>query len=197
MTNSFAIVPAAGLSLRMGQHKLLMPWGDSTVIEQVLTAWTSSRVDRVVVVVRRDDAALIKACRMFSVDMVAMHPPPLEMKASVRYGLEFIRQAASPGEKDVWLLAPADMPRLCVETIDRLLDSHKPQHPTILVPRYENRRGHPVLFPWSAAVDVSTLAADEGVNALLKRHRVRYVETRDAAIHDDLDTPEDYQRLNS
>lgn len=196
MSRSFAIVPAAGVSQRMGQHKLLMPWGDSTVIEHVLAAWTSSNVTHTVVVLRRDDKPLIKACRKLSVDVVAPETPPAEMKTSVRFGLDFVRQIAAPTDKEVWLLAPADMPRLHSETINRLLSDHKPRKPSILVPRRNSERGHPVLFPWSTAADVTTLEADEGVNALLDRHPVRYIETTDATIRDDLDTPEDYDRLS-
>ena len=33
MFRSFAIIPAAGRSVRMGRQKLLMPWGDATLIE--------------------------------------------------------------------------------------------------------------------------------------------------------------------
>jgi CTP:molybdopterin cytidylyltransferase MocA len=180
----------------MGKQKLLMSWGDATVIEQVLTAWTKSNVSRVVVVLRRDDKNLIKKCRQFALDVVAPEVPPAEMKASVRFGLDFVRQVAAPTEKDVWLLAPADMPRLQTETIDLLLAEHNSRKPSILVPRCKSERGHPVLFPWPTAADVSTLEAHEGVNALLDRHPIRYIETADTTIRDDLDTPEDYKRLS-
>lgn len=181
----------------MGQHKLLMPWGDSTVIENVLTAWTASQVSRTVVVLRREDRPLIKKCRKFPIDVVAPETPPPEMKTSVRFGLDLIRQVAAPTDQDVWLLAPADMPRLQAATIDQLLSEHDPSNPSILVPRCQSGRGHPVLFPWPTAAEVSTLDADEGVNALLDRNGVGYVDVLDATIRDDLDTPNDYSRLST
>ena len=56
---SFAVIPAAGLSRRMGEkQKLLLPWGDATLIEHVLRAWLDSRIDRIVLVSRRDDRDL-------------------------------------------------------------------------------------------------------------------------------------------
>ena len=42
-TRSFAVVPAAGRSRRMGRPKLLLPWGESTIIQQVLGAWRASQ----------------------------------------------------------------------------------------------------------------------------------------------------------
>lgn len=197
MANSFVIVPAAGRSRRMGRHKLLLPWQKSTVIESVLDAWTQSRVDRVVVVLRCDDTPLIEACRAFPVDVVVPGQAPPEMKDSVRVGLDFLRQTAKPKEEDVWLLAPADMPRLNPGTIDRLLAAHSSRRPAILVPRDEAGRGHPVLFPWPTTIEVSSLGADQGINVLLGRHHVRYIDRPDPTIHDDLDTPEDYKRLVS
>jgi CTP:molybdopterin cytidylyltransferase MocA len=82
------------------------------------------------------------------------------------------------------------------ETIDLLLAEHNSRKPSILVPRCESGRGHPVLFPWDTAAEVSTLEAHEGVNALLDRHPIRYIETADSTIRDDLDTPEDYKRMS-
>ena len=52
---SFAIIPAAGRSQRMGEPKLLLPWGQSTIIEHVLAVWCASRVEAVVMVVHPDD----------------------------------------------------------------------------------------------------------------------------------------------
>ena len=192
---SFAIVPAAGRSARMGRPKLLLPWGERTVIETVLAAWRASRVETIVVVTRGDDAALAEVCRHCGVIVASAFPPPPDMKASVRHGLAFIAQTWQPAPHDVWLVAPADLPRLSAETIDRVLTAYDPRRPEIIVPRTE-RRAHPVLFPWSLADEVERLPADTGIDGLLRRHAVREVHVEaTAAAGDDLDTPEDYERL--
>ncbi|MBI2479659.1 MAG: hypothetical protein HYV60_13815, partial [Planctomycetia bacterium] len=64
-------------------------------------------------------------------------------------------------------------------------------------PTSDGKRGHPVLFPWAVASSVATLAENEGVNALLERFPVRTLECSGPAIHGDLDTPDDYERLRS
>ena len=38
MTRTFGLIPAAGKSRRMGRPKLMLPLGDSTVLEQVFAA---------------------------------------------------------------------------------------------------------------------------------------------------------------
>src|ERR1044071_5122078 len=45
-----AIILAAGQSKRMGQPKMLLPWGRSTVIEQVITTFLNAGIEDVTVV---------------------------------------------------------------------------------------------------------------------------------------------------
>jgi molybdenum cofactor cytidylyltransferase len=178
----------------MGQDKLLMPWGDATVVESILASWRESKVDDIVVVTRRDQAELRKLCG--DAIVVACETDPPEMKDSVRAALNHIQQTFSPADQDVWLLAPADMPQLDATVTDTVLAAHNPSAPSIIVPVKGDKRGHPVLFPWALAAIVEQLSDDEGVNALLKRHPVRRLECDSTNIHGDLDTPEDYQRLH-
>lgn len=193
---SFAIVPAAGRSVRMGRPKLLLPWGEWTVIEQVLAAWLGSRVTRTLVVVRADDVRLAEVCRNCGAAVVTADPPPPDMKASVRCALEHIAGHWQPAPHDAWLVAPADLPRLATATIDRVLAAYDSTQPEIVAPRIAGLRGHPVLFPWSLAAEVARLPSDVGIDELLRRYPVRDVPvdaSADSAA--DLDTPEDYRRL--
>jgi molybdenum cofactor cytidylyltransferase len=192
---SFAIIPAAGRSARMGRPKLLLPWGDSTLMEHVLAAWRTSRVGQVVVVVRPDDRALGELCSAVGAEVVMPDVAPPEMRVSVQLGLEHVEQHHAPNSSDVWLLAPADMPGLSAGLINRLLESHDAQSPSVVVPTFGGKRGHPVLFPWALAEQVKRLDANEGVNALVERHRPRLLDGDDQAVLHDLDTPQDYDRL--
>src|SRR5690606_25777101 len=81
----FAVIPAAGQSRRMGQHKLLLPWAGRTVFEAVVAAWQGVPVEAAVVVARSDDRPLIELCRRLSLDVVLPDPPPDDMKASVAH----------------------------------------------------------------------------------------------------------------
>lgn len=194
---SFAIVPAAGRSLRMGRPKLLLPWRRTTVIQHVLAAWTASRIERVVVIVHPEDDDLASLCRNSGVDVVVPARAPPEMKVSIEHGLRYVEQTYGPAANDVWLLAPADIPGIGTSTIDQLLASHQDRRPAIAVPTQNGRRGHPVLFPWPLAREVSELADDEGVNVLLRRHPVHEIACSEAGGLDDLDTPDDYRRLQN
>jgi molybdenum cofactor cytidylyltransferase len=192
--HSFAIVPAAGRSRRMGQPKLLLPWQGRTVIEHVVSAWNASRVEHVVVVVSPDDLPLAEICRRLPCHLVVPDAPPPEMKDSVGWGLEWIKQHFAPQPADAWLVGPADLPRLSAAVIDAVLAAYDPNQASIVVPRQAGHGGHPVLFPWRLASQAHALAESETLKDLLTRSKVRELDVPDSAAGD-LDTPEDYRRL--
>src|SRR5262245_47925889 len=90
VSRSFAIIPAAGHSIRMGQPKLLMPLEGRPLILHVLAAWLASKSERVVVVVRPDDADLAEVTKCAGAEVVVPAMAPLDMKASLAHGLEHI-----------------------------------------------------------------------------------------------------------
>jgi molybdenum cofactor cytidylyltransferase len=203
---SFAIVPAAGQSRRMGRAKLLLPWRDSTVIESVLAAWRASQVERVVVTVGPTDDELATRCSACGAEVVRAASAPPQMKDSVLLALEHIRATAAPSDTDAWLLAPADGVGLTARAINLVIDEFvscaaASGTAKIVVPCVGGRRGHPVAFPWRLATEVGRLGADEGINVLRKRHAAHQWDIAEALgdeaeqILIDLDTPQDYRRL--
>jgi len=193
---SFAILPAAGLSRRMGQPKLLMQWHrNHTIIDAALDAWQKSQISRVIVVIRADDIELQKQCQKHDVQIVLPDVAPPQMKDSVLAALTWIETSCSPTADDVWLLAPADMPRLSSRVVNQLLNEHDPRAPAILKPTFAGRHGHPILFPWPLASEAKLLPADVGLDALTRRHEVRIVNCEEASILDDLNTPAEYDVL--
>ncbi len=176
------------------RNKLLLPWGDSTIIEQVLKAWILSRVERVVLVTRADDQPLHDRLPIVSkLDRVIPDKNPDDMKQSVLFGLEHLGRACSPSDHDRWLIAPADMPDLSAELINRVIDANASPS-AIVVPTFSGRRGHPISLPWAAAREVGQLGSDEGINRLLKRWTVERVAADPDQYPEDIDTEDDYRR---
>lgn len=190
---SFAIVPAAGRSRRMGTPKLLLPWRHHTMVEEVLHRWKAAGVDHRIVVVHPADAELAQIARAAGAEVVVAPEPPPDMKVSVRLGLEYAAGRWQPQTADAWLLAPADMPELSPEIARRLLAEHETHPEAIVVPNHNGRRGHPVLFPWPLAAAVGQLPEDRGVNVLVERGPVVEVPF-DLPRAADIDTPDEYDQ---
>lgn len=189
-------MPAAGAGARMGQPKLLLPWGERTLIEQTLAAWKRSRVTATFVAALAEDVELAAVCRGMEVHVAVLPVRPAEMKDTICLALEQVSATYAPAPCDVWLLAPADMPHLSTAVIDHLLAHHRPTEPRILVPTIAGQRGHPVLFPWSVVAKILELPANEGLNALVARLGATELpcdQITTAAAFTDIDTPDDYQ----
>ena len=192
---SYAIIPAAGHSRRMGDaHKLLLPWHDGTVIDHVLRMWTSSRADHVVVVVRADDSELQAACQCWPVELVLPEIDPPDMRTSVWRGLQHIEQCFQPSAADRWLVAPADMPSLSTEIVDQVISAGE-RTERVVVPKFGTRSGHPASFPWELKSTVAEIPADQGLNWLMANHVVEWLDLAEECLPEDIDTPRDYIRL--
>ena len=194
----FSVVPASGHSRRMGRPKLLLPWKGVTVIEHVVQTLLDAECSEVLVVIRSEDQLLQEAVRRTRATIVIPPVNPTDMRMSVQYGLQKLMQFCNPQPSDAWFLVPADHPTLEVEWVKTLQRVYRKHPLEIHVPVYEGRRGHPVLFPWSLAQEVTALPEDKGINALLHAHPsiVREQSFHFREILDDLDTPDDYRRLN-
>lgn len=190
-----AIVPAAGHSRRMGQPKLLLKLGEKTVIARVVEALYAAGIEKVLVVVRPEDLPLAEEVRRTPAALVLPEIAPPDMRVSVEMALRSLEPAADAWEG--WMLIPADHPTLEPRAIEELIAAWDSDRSRIAVPSWQGRRGHPTLFPWETAVEVSQLPVDKGLNSLLRSRPERVLEV--AASNDgvliDLDTPEDWERI--
>jgi molybdenum cofactor cytidylyltransferase len=196
----FAIVPAAGLSRRMGQPKLVMDFAGKTVIERLLTALDHPAIIETVVVFRRDDTDLADALAQLPrsrVNAVQPEIDPPDMRHSVEYGLEDLRRRHDPQPHDGWLLIPADHPVLDREVLDELITAWHTTDEEILIPQHAGVSGHPAFFRWTLAERLREIPGDQGLNWLSAAPgvRVRLLPVDSESILLDLDTPDDYQRI--
>ncbi len=190
----FALIPAAGRSRRMGTSKLLLPWLNTTVIEQLISTLARPDVTAVAIVIRPDDHALQEVVqRTSAIAVIPDHEPP-EMRDSIEIGLRAIRQRFTPADNDGWLLIPADHPLIEPEVLDGLLTRWSQGDCQALLPMLGQRRGHPTFLRWSLAEQIEQLPRDVGVNTLLRSSPSLVTEwpTDRESVLADLDTPEDY-----
>lgn len=193
----FAVIPAAGLSRRMGEPKLLLNLAGKTVIERLLNALDHPQITSRSVVVRSSDLPLQAEVTRLKGSLVIPAVDPPDMRSSVATAIESIEKQYAPDDRDGWLLVPADHPVLDRHLIEMVLDCWQSNPSRILVPRCGQRRGHPTLFQWSLAREVAKIPADRGLNWLLREYSNEVTEllVESTAAITDLDTPDDYRRL--
>jgi len=186
-----AIILAAGESRRMGANKMLFPLGETTVIGHVVDQFQKSRAGRIIVVAGHEAERTARALADRKI-VVAENPVFTEgMLSSVRRGLEAI-----PVECQGIMVGLGDQPSVSAEVIDRLIGAFEEQGKGIVVPAYNGKRGHPLLFSERYRAEILTQYDEVGLSGLLQAHADDVFElTVDTpSILNDMDYPEDYRR---
>ena len=186
-----AVVLAAGGSTRFGRPKQLLPLGESTMIEQVLSAVMAASVDQVVVVLGSSAAQIAEripaGCRI-----VVNREWESGISSSIRAGLELV----DPGVEAA-LFVLADQPCITGTALRRILQAYYARDKTIVVPTVRGQRGAPVLFDRRLFPELQALWGDVGGRQVLACHedQVQEVEMESSDVFLDVDTLADYRRL--
>lgn len=186
-----AVIPAAGLSSRMGRFKPLLPCGDSTVIEASVGTALDYADTAAAVLGNRADELRKLLCESFGDSLVLAYNPDYaatDMLASVKIGLRQL------GDCDAFFLVPADMPMISPKTYSALIEAFDGTA-EVLVPSLNGRRGHPPLISAALIPEILESEGSGGLKAVFSRHTVRVINVSDKGILTDLDTPGDLDKL--
>ena len=189
MSQFGAIILAAGLSSRMVENKVLLPWRDGQpMVAQVAETFLRAGLSDVQVVTGRD-AALVRDA-VAHLNLACVHNPDYatgEMLSSVKAGLR-----ALPADIRAAFIQPADMPCLPVDVIRQLAAAH--EKGWNLAPRFKGQRGHPVLLDRAYWRTMLELPARAKPRAALRGSRLRLLDVADEGVLLDVDTREAYER---
>ncbi|GIW87393.1 MAG: glycosyl transferase [Isosphaeraceae bacterium] len=193
-----AIIPACGLSQRMGRPKLLLACEGRTLIRRLVEAIRLGGVDRVLVVTATETELpgadqIASEAQAAGAAALRLRPRAADMRGSIAAGLAELANSLNPPSHV--LITPGDCPGLSSPLISRLLLEGQRAPESLIVAAHRGRRGHPLLLPWSIARQVDGLPPNVGLNALLGQYadRLRLVEAGDAAVLADLNTPSQYE----
>jgi molybdenum cofactor cytidylyltransferase len=179
-----AIILAAGKSVRMGQQKMLMPWGNSTVLGKVMETLQAAEVEDIIVVTNSKIAPQITNYKL----PITINDNG-EMLESIQLGLEAQKPTA-----EATLICLGDQPQVEESSVRKVCTIFRENRSSIVVPSYQMRRGHPWLIARELWNEVLQMSAPESMRNFLNTHRndIFYVELDTPSILTDLDTPADY-----
>jgi molybdenum cofactor cytidylyltransferase len=188
-----AIILAAGESRRMGRPKMLLPWGDGTVLGQVLSTYRSAGVEDILVVTGGAHQPVMKIVKQFGARGIFNNEfAGGEMISSLQRGLQALLPQA---EVQAALVGLGDQPQVQERSIRSISEAFKTRHSALIVPSFQMRRGHPWLVARSLWRELLELRTPQSPRDFMNRHAmdIHYVEVDSASILADLDTPEDYK----
>ena len=207
-----AIILAAGESRRMGQPKLLLPWGKTTVLGQVVFMFavglsTDSKTQKMRGQtdkrIKTDDEILVVTGG--AQELVEAEVARLAEQYPVRaiYNPEYVRGgmlssiqaglAALGPEVHAALIGLGDQPQVREETVRSICAAFVQVESMLVIPSFQERRGHPWLVARPLWPEILALPTSTTPRQFLNAHtgQVEYVPA-DESILLDLDTPEDY-----
>jgi CTP:molybdopterin cytidylyltransferase MocA len=172
----------------MGRPKALLPIRGRTFIENILEAISRSSIAHTIVVVghHRDEIQ-----KRVSIPAIVFNPDYEKgMITSFQAGIH-----ALPSGTAATFLFLVDHPLVSPATIEAL--AAKADRNRIVVPTFEGRRGHPVLFGATIIGEIAGLPSSQGANVVVRKDpsRVLAVPVDDHGILVDIDTPEEFRKL--
>ncbi len=188
------IILAAGMSSRMGSaNKLLLPYRNHTVIEEVVAQVSASKVNQVLVITGYERERIN--------EVLAGH---LSSRISIVHNNDFAKGRAESikraigqiaGVSDAALFMVADKPTLGHQLIDRAIDRFRRDRPPLLYVMTPTGRGHPIIFSEKLFPGLLSLKGDRVGDDLVAEYADEAIELTDEIPQIDIDTEDDYRIL--
>ncbi len=171
------------------RNKLLLPLGRRTVLDRVVTSALRTDPLEVIVVTGAERKAVEAALSDHPVHLVHNSDYEEGMAASLRAGVQAASSRASG-----FAIMLGDLPFIDSSTISHLCGRLEPGG--IVIPCFEGRQGHPVVFARRFRADLLALSGDVGARCVIESYpeSVLNVDADDPGILFDIDTMADYRR---
>ncbi len=188
-----ALIPAAGLSSRMGQYKPLLPLGDATMIATVIGRFKQAGIQEILVVTGHNHDRLAPAVVAAGARPLFNPDYALGMFSSIRTGV-----AGLPKGLKGFFLLPADIPAIRLTTIQRIQEKFEENKDALIIPTFKGKTGHPPLIPGRLIPAITGTDPDGNLRQILfsdgedlQKQPVQ-LPVYDQGILMDADTPKGY-----
>jgi CTP:molybdopterin cytidylyltransferase MocA len=185
--NVAGLILGAGESRRMGSPKALLQYRGETFLDTLIGLFAGPC--RTVTVVLGAGAGDIRARVGRPATFVVNPGWALGQTTSMQCGLR-----AVPADAEGVLFTLVDHPAVSPATIHALLDGKRP---LIRVPRFDNRRGHPIWFSRELIPEFLALPETGAARDVVRIHaaETEFLDVDDPGILADIDDAEAYRRL--
>ena len=183
----------ARTSLTFTHPKALLHYRQQTFLETIVEACRAAGFARRIVVLGTDEDKVLSEVSLEDVTVVQNPDPATGPLASLKLGL---RELLNHPVEAV-LVWHVDRPHVSVATVEALAARFQEGKPAIVLPEHSGRRGHPVLFSRAVFEELLGAPLDQGARAVVNADpsRVVAIAVDDAAVVEDVDTPEAYRDL--
>jgi molybdenum cofactor cytidylyltransferase len=190
-----AVILSAGESSRMGRPKALLPIDGVRFIEKIVTTLKATSVGQIVVVLGHNVNELRRTMSDLPVDLVINPDYKRGQLTSLLAAIRGIEAGKDAEHVDGILVHLVDHPYIKADLVNLMIERFYETERLIVVPRYRDRRGHPVIFSRALFGELLAAPLDRGAKAVVHAHRddTLEIDTNDEGAIIDIDTPEEYR----
>jgi len=189
-----ALILGAGSSRRMGTPKLLLPWGRSSIVGHLMRQCQLLGAAQVAIVIASEAVELrreLDSLKFPRRDRILNLQPERGMFGSIQRAARWRGWNKSLTH---WLILLGDQPHLRLATFRQLIDFAAQHREKVCQPQSGLRWRHPVVLPKQMFRKLRSSNANTLREFLLGCERAGF-ECRDPGLDNDIDTPEDYQKI--
>jgi len=187
-----AVILSAGESSRMGRPKALLPIDGVRFVEKIVSTLKSTDVGNIIVVLGHNAEEIRRKIRNLPVTILINHDYKQGQLSSLQVAIR--RLESSGGPVDGILVHLVDHPYIEAKLVNLMIDRFYETKKLIVVPRFQDRRGHPVIFARALFSELLAAGTDQGAKPVVHAHRddTLEIDTDDKGVLIDIDTPEEY-----
>jgi CTP:molybdopterin cytidylyltransferase MocA len=172
----------------MGQPKALLPIQNQPAILRCLGTLVGS-VSEIIVILGSESKAVATLLETMPVEIMINTLPGSDMAKSVRLGYQAMQRQSTGA-----LICLVDYPLVQPETMKQMIATAMSTPDRIIIPTFQERRGHPTLLPRALLAEIY-----QGFNLreIIGRHpdKVTLVPVADEGVVLEMDTPEEYREI--
>jgi molybdenum cofactor cytidylyltransferase len=166
-----AVILSGGASTRMGSPKALLPFQGRPFLEHLLAVTTHQQISVRRVVLGAHAEPISKAINLKSDEIVINENWEQGQLSSIQAAIRSL-----PASTDGLLLCLIDHPLVSKALVDQLITRFYASEIKIVLPVYQGRRGHPVIFSASLYDELLQAPLDQGARAVVWAHSKEVAE---------------------
>jgi molybdenum cofactor cytidylyltransferase len=190
-----AVILSAGESSRMGRPKALLPIDGVRFVEKIVAALKSTDVGNIIVVLGHHAEEMRQKIGDLPVTILVNHDYKQGQLSSLQVAIRHLESSSEGSPVDGILVHLVDHPYISATLVDLMIDRFYETKKLIVVPRFQGRRGHPVIFARALFLELLAAGTEKGAKPVVHAHRddTLEIDTDDEGVLIDIDTPEEYR----
>lgn len=185
-----AILLAAGFSSRMGRLKALLPWQGMPLIAYQIEQMQKAGINEIIIVLGFKAHQLQEIVSTYDVTTVFNEDYAHGKSTSIQKGASCITD-----DTEAIVVSAVDQP-VSSHTLRTLLNNLKITKAKVVIPVYQKKRGHPILFHGSIKRDLLEVNEQtKGLRHVIRKYdgQIAYVSVNDSDILLNLNSPDEYK----